>query len=425
MSSHYGWKVGQPLPKLGAHSLAKHQVFADYTRKYLHILSPMLQKTELRLTIVDGFCGGGAYDLNGTVTAGSPLILLRAVKAAEIELANARQHGFTIHCDFYFVDRKANHTAFLMEEIQNSEFSERIGRDIHIITGDFDEKAPEIVAAIKAKGRSQRSLFFLDQYGWSAVSFETVRGLFRELANPEVLITFSVDTLINYLTDQTSKMRAGQRIELSPLLGEALKDMRTERAQRAVIQGFLYKHIIDRTGAAFYTPFFIRSPQSRWSYWLIHLSMHARARDEMARRHWDLSNTFSHPGKSGFNALGYDPSIDNNQLNLEFDFGTNARIDSVNAAVEQLPRMINDGSAGDSTPVSLSELFVAHCNETPLTMSLVSEAVVRLRDEYNEIEIFDSEGRLRPRATKLSNLDRVRAKKQQNFLRTLHRPRNT
>ena len=417
-TNHYGWKIGEPLPRLGAHSLAKHQVFADYTQRYLDILSPMPQQRELRLTIVDGFCGGGAYEYDDGIVDGSPLILLRAVQAAEARLSAARQYGFKIHCDFYFVDKKADHTAFLQEELARSEFCDRVERDIHVWTGDFEEMVPTIVAGIRAKGPGQRSLFFLDQYGWSAVSFAAVRGLFAELANPEVLLTFSVDPLINYLTDQTAKLRAGQRIDLDPQLGDALADMRTERGQRAVIQGFLYRHILANTGADFYTPFFIRSPKSRWSYWLIHLSKHARARDEMARRHWQLSNMFTHPGRSGFSALGYDPSIDNNQLHLEFDFGADARADSVNAAIEQLPRMVRDDSAGEGAPVSVGTLFQAHCNETPLTLELVSEALVRLRDDLQEIEVFDAKGRPRPRARLLSSTDMVRARNQRSFIKT-------
>lgn len=418
MAKHYDWKIGKPLPVLGAHSLAKHGVFARYTERYIHILSPVPQKQELNLTVVDGFCGGGAYQFNRGVVPGSPLVLLGAVQAAEAELAAGRRNGFKVKGDFYFVDRNAHHTAFLREELAKSPFAGEVDRSIRVWTGDFESRIDEILTSIRAKGPSHRALFFLDQYGWSAVSFGVIRRIFAELANPEVLITFSVDSLIDYLTDQTAKMRSGQAIELDPELGDALADLRTERHQRQVIQGFLYRHILERTGAVFYTPFFIHSPESHRSYWLLHLSRHARARDEMARLHWALSNTFVHPGGSGFNALGYDPSRDESQLALEFNFGSNARTDSLNAAVAQLPRMIRDDSAGDGEAISLRSLFEANCNETPLTLELVSDALVRLRDDHREIEVFDASGKLRPRATRLSGHDMVRARRQRSFLKT-------
>ncbi|WP_199807264.1 MULTISPECIES: three-Cys-motif partner protein TcmP [unclassified Methylobacterium] len=62
--------------------MAKHRTFADYTRRYNEILCQKPQKPELRLTIVDGFCGGGAYRFEDGVVAGSPLILLRGVREA-------------------------------------------------------------------------------------------------------------------------------------------------------------------------------------------------------------------------------------------------------------------------------------------------------------------------------------------------------
>jgi three-Cys-motif partner protein len=421
MAKHYNWKIGEPLPVLGAHSLAKHNVFASYTGQYIRILSSIPQKRELNLTLVDGFSGGGTYLFKNEVVPGSPLLLLRAVQAAEAELAATRRRGFRVKSDFYFVDRNPHHSAFLREELAKSPFRDEIDHSIRIWTGDFEARVAEIIEAIRAKGPSHRALFFLDQYGWSAVSFAVIRRIFTDLANPEVLITFSVDTLIDYLTDQTAKMRSGQAIELDPALGEALAELRTEHRQRQVIQGFLYRHVLERTGADFYTPFFIHSPESHRSYWLLHLSRHARARDEMARLHWSMSNTFVHPGRSGFNALGYDPSLDEDQLRLEFDFGSNARTDSLNSAVEQLPRMIRDDSAGDGDPISLRSLFEANCNETPLTLELVSDAIVQLRDEFEEVEVFDAEGKLRPRATHLSGRDLVRARNQRSFLKSFGR----
>ena len=417
---HYAWKIGEPVPEIGGHSLAKHRVFQRYTERYIQILSAVPAKRELNLTVVDGFCGGGAYRHGVEMIAGSPLILLRAVQAAEASLAIARQNGFSVRADFFFVDRLKEHVDFLRQELEGSEFKADVGRRIHLTHSTFEEKAANIIAAIKAKGTSHRALFFLDQYGWSAVAFKSIRKIFAELNNPEVLITFSVDSLINYLTTKTAANRSGRAIELDPQLGEALAAMKNEQGQRYVIQGFLYRHVLQNTGARFYTPFFIRSSESHRSYWLLHLSKHARARDEMARLHWDLTNTFVHPGTAGFNALGFDPAIDPNQHTFNFDFGSDARTDSLNAAIEQLPKLIRD-DVGLEHATSLGDLFAARCNETPLTFPMVSETVARLRDEFDEVEVFSADGKPRPRAVHLSPKDLVRASSQKTFLRTFGR----
>jgi three-Cys-motif partner protein len=413
---HYGWTLGASLPTLGAHSLAKHQVFEEYTQRYIKILSPTPAKRELNLSIIDGFCGGGEYNLDGATVPGSPILLLGAVKKAETELAVARKHGFEVRADYFFIDRKKSHIEFLRDRLENSQFSSEIGRSIHLRRDAFENQAHSIIKAIKDKGSSHRALFFLDQYGWSAVSFQTIRTIFQDLKNPEVIITFSVDSLIDYLTDQTAKMKSGQAIELDPSLGEALTAMKSENGQRSVIQGFLYRHILNNTGAKYYTPFFIRSPDSHRSYWLVHLSQHARARDAMAQLHWEMQNTFVHPGKPGFNALGFDPSIDLNQTRMEFNFGTDARQDSLNTAIEQLPGLFFDDAIRTGAPVTIEDLFTARCNETPLTLGLVGEAVRRLRDDHLELEIFTPEGAPRRRAMKLSPKDVVRVPQQRSFL---------
>ncbi len=416
---HYDWKIGKPLPKIGAHSLAKHEVFATYIDRYINILSSNPRRRELNLTIVDGFCGGGAYQNGSVVVPGSPLRVLRAVKAAEAGLTLTRQNGFEMKSQFFFVDKQPEHVEFLRHELMNSEFSGDVGATISVEEGLFEQKAADIIQVIKNRGPSHRSLFFLDQYGWSAVSFATVRQIFASLRNPEVLITFSVDSLIDYFSDQTARTSGGQAIELDPAMGEAIKALKTEQGQRHLIQGILYKHIISSTGADYYTPFFIRSSDSRRSYWLLHLSKHSRARDEMARLHRAMSNIFSHPGGAGFNALGFDPNVDPNQPKLEFDFGVDARADSLAAAIEQLPRMIRDDAPDASTPVTIGDLFRAHCNETPLTFDLVAEAVVQLRDAYDEIDIFTHEGKLRPAAKILRWDDQVRNRQQKSFIRRL------
>ena len=152
----------------------------------------------------------------------------------------------------------------------------------------------------------------------------------------------------------------------------------------------------------------------------LHLSKHARARDEMARLHWDMSNTFVHHGGAGFNALGFDPNVDPDQSTFEFDFGSNARADLLNAALEQLPKLIRDDAPDQGSPVTIGDLFKARCNETPLTLPLVTEAVVRLRDEFAEVEILTPEGKIRPAAINLGWHDQVRTRKQRTFFRALN-----
>ncbi|PPQ36084.1 hypothetical protein CCS01_05650 [Rhodopila globiformis] len=115
VSRHYGWKLGEPLPVLGEHSVAKHDIFEQYVGIYIERLTRTPSQTMLNLTIVDGFSGGGLYRLGSKEVDGSPLRLLTAVEAADAALKAARSKGFAVRADFFFIDENPQHVAFLKE----------------------------------------------------------------------------------------------------------------------------------------------------------------------------------------------------------------------------------------------------------------------------------------------------------------------
>lgn len=165
-------------------------------------------------------------------------------------------------------------------------------------------------------------IVFLDQYGYGDVSLRAIRTILEYLKNPEIILTFSVDHIISYLSEEKSFLRGVMPAELGI---EQIREMLALRENggreaRWLIQNFLYRHLQERTGAPFYTCFFIKSPASHRSYWLVHISKHPRARDEMAARHWALTNHFIHHGRAGTQMLGYDPGqpISPDQIPMDF-----------------------------------------------------------------------------------------------------------
>jgi hypothetical protein len=180
----------------------------------------------------------------------------------------------------------------------------------------------------------------------------------------------------------------------------------------------LFRHLRDKTGAPFYTCFFIKSPASHRSYWLIHISKHPKARDEMALRHWAMSNHFVHHGRAGLKMLGFDPEQNIQQIPLGFFFDDDAETRSKNALMNELPPLIFDGSAGGHTPPSLGTLFTSVCNDTPATMKQISDVLVDLRNE-REIEIVTKDGRSKPRAGKVQWTDVILPARQRSLLSTV------
>jgi three-Cys-motif partner protein len=403
----YDWIVGGPLPELGLHSSAKHRIFDEYIVAYIRTLTRSHRVRALNLTIVDGFCGGGRYLLGGEEVDGSPLRMLAAVERARLEVATARVMGVEINVDFVFVDSNPNHIEFLRDLLYRQGHSARMGRDIHIVPSKFEDAAGGVIRRIQERGRAHRSLFFLDQYGWSAVTFATVRRIMATLENPEVVLTFMVDHLVNLLNDRMIDTSGLAAIDLDRADVRDMLQMKQLRGWKRFIQNTLYRHIQRNTGAHYYTPFFIHPDGgSNRDYWLLHLSKHHQAREEMGKIHWSVENTFEHFGRAGFNSLGFNPGEDVRANMMEFGFIDTARGRADHAAPAPLARRLHARAAAGEPPLTKKMLFAAHCNETPVIGEIVDAALVELRAAH-DVTIKAPDGALRRSAAKFGWDDQI------------------
>ncbi|MEA1653012.1 three-Cys-motif partner protein TcmP [Nitrospirillum sp. BR 11164] len=381
------------------HSAAKHQIFDNYIEAYIRTLTRSLRQRELRLTIVDGFCGGGRYTFDGAEVDGSPLRMLASVERIETEIAGQRLHGFDVKADFVFVDANDRHIEFLREVLRDRGHYSRIGHDIHIVPAKFEDAAGTIIDRIRGKGTAHRSLFFLDQYGWSSVTFATIRRIMGSLKHPEVVLTFMVDHLVNLLNERMIDTAGLAAIDLEREDVRDMLQMRQMRGWKRLIQNTLYEHIQRNTGADYYTPFFIHPDSgSNRDYWLLHLSKHHQAREEMGKIHWMMENTFEHFGRAGFNALGFSPGQDVRTEMFEFAFNDNAWTRSEKAVIDQLARMVHERHLAGLPPLTKQRLFAAHCNESPVIADIVDVCLVKLR-EAKDIVIRAPGGALRRSVT--------------------------
>jgi three-Cys-motif partner protein len=377
----YRWGIGRSPPELGQHSVAKHDIYTKYVDRYIATLTKQHVVSKLKLTIIDGFCGGGLYTIGGSVVDGSPLRLLTVVDLARTSLIE-RRSDFVLDVDFVFVDENADHVAFLRDQLFKRGYGSLVGTKIRLIQLAFEEAIPDVIAAIKKKGRAHHSLFFLDQYGWSDVKLATIRQIMGELLNPEVILTFMVDSLINLLHDKTSSLSAlaaidYRREDVRALLD--IKDQHGPKGWKRAIQNTVYRHILACTGASFYTPFFVHPPESHRDYWLIHLSKHHQAREEMGNVFWATNNTMEHFGGPAFDALGFDPDIDVRQGMMDYLFDDDAAARSEKELLEQMPRLLR-ADWGKGVPVTKRSLFAARANDTPVVGRLVDSQLAKLRD---------------------------------------------
>lgn len=374
----YHWRIGEELPKLGEHSLAKHEIYDRYVARYVRTLTKRYVQTRFRLTIIDGFCGGGLYSYDGEVVNGSPLRLLTAIEMARAEILEERP-GFDLDVDFVFVDENASHIAFLREQLQARGYGPQIDRKIRLVALPFEEAAPKLIGEIRAKGRAHHSLFFLDQYGWSDVKLATIREIMSSLANPEVILTFMVDALANLLCDRNSTIGALAALDFAREDVKELVAMKGMKGWKRLIQNKLYAHIQAQTGADFYTPFFVHPPESHRDYWLLHLSRHHQAREEIGNVYWEASNTMEHHGGAGFHALGFDPNVDYRHGMDTYTFDGDADERSKKELLRQIPPLLH-AAWKNGGPVTKHSLFTSRANDTPVVGRLIDAAFAEMRD---------------------------------------------
>jgi three-Cys-motif partner protein len=376
----YGWGQGD-LPEIAPHSLAKHRILREYVETYIRVLTAKPGIERLRLALVDGFAGGGEYVAQGSklVHPGSPQILLDAVRTAEAAANVTRKKPVKIDARFYFVEKDAATAKYLDGVLQRRPTWKPEAESVRIVEGVFEEQIDGILADIEAGGRANRTIFVLDQYGYTAVPVPLIGKIFETLPNAEIFLTIAVGWIVAYLP--TAKVVAeklgidktvldrGCRDEVDGLAA----DEPGRRPDLLAVQRILHHAFTHGVRSRFYTPFFIVSRVSNRPYWFLHMANSPRANDVVKALHWEVQNHFEHFGGPGLAMLGYDPGEDpdvTGQTRFSFDDPAKARTRS--ALMAGLPTRIRNEYSGR---ISLADLFRGVCNETPATVSILAEAV--------------------------------------------------
>ncbi|WP_268902589.1 three-Cys-motif partner protein TcmP [Brucella endophytica] len=381
--------MGSTPPPLHDHSQAKLKLIAQYLESYFPAVLVHPAQSRQRITLVDGFCGGGKFVRDEEYIKGTPFLFLEAVEKAEQQANLGRTKKLSIDAEFHFVDSKKDHIEFLRNELVQAGYLAKIDRSIFLHHREFEDVFPEISRRIEERTRNNvgRSIFLLDQLGYTDVTFETVRKILRFSA-AECILTFAVGWLIDYLSDKPQVLQRVAPIELTPEQIYEYLHLKGEWGGRYAIQRLLLRHISQSTGANFQSPFFLRSREARKDLWLVHLSQHLKARNVMVDSHWLINNTSLHQGHGGLEMLGFDPNIDQSGA-PDFWFGTNDNIAMRDRLAEDFLKRIRDRHA--DAAISYHDFIKSIANETPARLSdlnsvtslLVEERELDLRNEYN------------------------------------------
>jgi len=411
----YDWSDLLNPPTLDRHSSVKHEIICEYLSRYIGVFTknPMVDK--FRINLIDGFAGGGRYrsPVNSDIVPGSPILLLRTIKEAEARVDSARIKPFSIEAHYYFVEIDKGAINHLDLALQENGFDRQ--QNINILHKGFLQALPEIAKHIQKKSRKPRNIFILDQYGYKDVPPATIRKIFEMFpSGTEVLLTFSTDSLINHLSRDDECVKRLERYNLEGILKHPdLQDSIEVKQSRLLIEQLLYEEIQSQCGASFYTPFFIMSRSSNRAYWLIHLSSHPTARNEMLLTHWQSQNSFVHHGRQGLSMmLGYDPTFEAvaDQETFDFYFDDNADQRVLNALMDDIPKFLENKKV-----FSVKDLVFMTCNTSPATLAQYKNALFKLQQQ-KILKILTAAGKLRRSPSSISFDDGILVENQLHFL---------
>ncbi|MEK8018386.1 MAG: three-Cys-motif partner protein TcmP [Candidatus Parabeggiatoa sp.] len=401
MSDKYNeWENGG-LVTLDEHSRAKHDVLGTYVERYLEILCRRYGMTSFKITLVDGFAGGGLYQAG---EPGSPLILLQAVESAEAKINHFREKKMTVDAHYYFIEKRIKTFAILNSVLQQSRYKDEIGKTIFLKNGLFEDYVDTIVEDVKKRNPrgGGRVIFFLDQTGHSQVYPQTVRDIVKKIPKAEFIITISIDWLVDFISDKRPLFEKNvQKLGLDQYLNiEEIIRIKTEKQAdwRYIIEAKLSVAWQKATGAHYFRPFFIEPEYNRRGYWLLHLSPHPTAHDAMTDIHWEKGNYFRHYGGGrGVDIFGYKPQP-NNELN-GISFSEAFQQSNMERLMEELPRLIWKHPDG----VIFDKLLDMIRNVKAVNNSTVEKTLLKIREEKG-IEISGEKGG-KKRSKKLSGKD--------------------
>ncbi|MEF9384905.1 three-Cys-motif partner protein TcmP [Ralstonia solanacearum species complex bacterium KE056] len=415
---HYTWVWGSPPPLLKRHSEVKHALLRNYLVDYFLTLVSLPQQDKIQLTVVDGFCGGGLYlNEDGQEVPGSPLVILEAIREAEI-LVNVRQERrkpILIDVELICIDASEQSLDYLERLLGERGYGAALANgNVRIVKGEFADHCGAAIQRCRDRSpRSGRALFVLDQYGYSDVPMHCLRDIFAKLKHAEVILTFYIDALIKYLNERNlAAFEKATGISASVRASE-IDEIKQSPRWRVHLQSSLYRDLTDQCSAQFYTPFFVRPERGHGDFWLLHLSQHWKARDVMASTHWQHHNHFAHYGDAGFHmfSTGYISKIDDeHKLQAGFDFSEVAAAVSKETMIEQIPAMLFDGAEG----MTFEQFFLRLINTTPATRDMVEATLLELH-QGGEIVVVDESGDPSRARVSLKNNHVLRLPPQRSF----------
>ena len=410
-NSQFIWRPGSKPPTIQSHTDAKLCLLEAYLDRYFDVVCAMPQMDLLRIALVDSFAGGGQFRSGGATRSGSPMVMIEAVRRAEARVNASRRKPLRIEAKFFFVDSDSNAIDYLKATIGAAGLPQHLRDSIAVEVSASSDALPTIVRQISEWSPAGRSIFFLDQCGYTDAPNRDARLIYRSLPKSEVIVTYNFGAIYDYMNAGARFLAAMAPLELTAQHLRALLKEREAQAGRFFAGRLLGKLFKQNVGSKFASRFFLRSEDAGRDLWFVHYSKVPRSRLVMNEAHWAIKNASVTQGEAGLDMLGFRP---NWEYQIPIDFGFDESDEGLihNALVAELPRWL-ERFAPDSES-TVEALLALTADDMVATQAQFNVALKALEVE-GEIQVLTpSGGRKRPSA-ELRSSHRIALPRQYTF----------
>lgn len=383
-SAQFTWRPQTSPPVIKEHSDAKLRLLEAYLDRYFDVVCAQPQMDVLRIALVDAFSGGGLFRKNGEFRYGSPLVMIDAVRRAEIRINSTRRKPLKIEARFFFVDKDANTVEFLHHSLKTTGIVEPFSNVIQVRNAAASDVLPEIIEEISRWSPIGRSIFFLDQCGYREVPNRDVRLIYQSLPKSEVIVTYNFGSIYDYMNSQARFLVGLDPLEITPEKLRALLKEREHQAGRYFAGRLLGRHFKIKIGSRFASRFFLHSQDASRDIWFVHYSKHPRSRLVMNDAHWAIKNASITQGEAGLDMLGFRPDWEH-QIGVDFGFSETDEGHIHTALMADLPHWLEQFDR-DVAP-TVDTLLTLSADDTAATEDQIKMALKVLESE-GEIEVL-------------------------------------
>lgn len=397
VKSRYDWEKGVDLDD---HTERKLKIVEEYFRAYLLERCKNPNARRFRLAIADGFAGGGTYKCG---TPGSPVIfiktLLNTVKEINVHRIAEGMPTLTVYCFMMLNDEDRSAVKKLQESIapwqaMSKEENSNVELEIEISCEKFQKRIEHFMNMVMSH-RFRSVIYNLDQYGYGDVDHSTITKLIHSAGSVEVFLTYSIKSLLTYLSKNDTQRFNSQLRHLGLTADSFDASGISNKDWMMAIERTIFEHF--RVCAPYVTPFSIHNPKG-WRYWFMHFSKSYRARQVYNNvLHNNSSIQQAHFGRAGLDMLSYNP---NDKSAIQYLFDDKAREESREQLTDDIARKIRDG--GDA--FRMIDFYPEIYNETPAHSEDIHKAML----ENPDLEIVTPTGNPRRKASGISLQDTIR-----------------